>query len=157
MARRIGWATLALCFSLGLHAVAGEKAHCTTPVAECTKAMYQKLAGSGWLGAEMAKGEQGDVTVKAVKPGSPAEAAGFQAGDVLVAINDVALKDANKEALLAAKKSLVAGSDGRYTVLRQGAKKTLTAHLVAPPREVLAQWLGEHVISEHVETRLASQ
>ena len=119
--------------------------------------MYQKLASSGWLGVEMAKSEGGKATVKGVKPGSPAEAAGFQVGDVLVAINGVEISEANQAALKAAKKSLVAGSEGRYTVVRQGAKKTLTARLVAPPREVLAQWIGEHMIEDHVESKVASK
>jgi C-terminal processing protease CtpA/Prc len=152
---------LALVCSFGLYAAAGEKAgekktHCTAPTAECAKAMYQKLANSGWLGIETDKSAAGAPTIKAVKAGSPAEAAGFQTGDVLVAINGVEVSDANKEALKAAKKSLVAGSEASYTVMRQGAKKKLTARLVAPPREVLAQWIGDHMIADHVDTRLAA-
>ena len=157
MTRRIVWTALALFFSFGLYAVAGEKTHCTAPTDECAKKMYQKLSASVWLGTEMEKGENGWVTVKAVKAGSPAEAAGFQAGDVLVALNGVEINDANKEALTAVKKSLAVGSQARYTVVRQGAKKTLTATLAAPPREVVAQWLGEHMIADHVETKVASK
>ena len=52
-------------------------------------------------------------------------AAGFQPGDALLAINGVELNEANKEAIMKTKKSLVAGSQVSYTVLRQGAKKTL--------------------------------
>jgi carboxyl-terminal processing protease len=119
--------------------------------------MHAKLKDAGWLGIETEKTEKGVITIKAVVPESPAVAAGFQAGDVLVAINGVEISEANKEALKAAKKSLVAGGEARYTVLRQGAKKNLTAHLVAPPRAVLAQWIGEHMLSEHVGTQLAAK
>ena len=158
MTRRIGWTAFASFLALSLVAVAGEKgAHCTKQAGDCAKGMYQKLANAGWLGIETDKSDKGVVTIKAVVPESPAVAAGFLPGDVLVAINGVEIADANKEALMAAKKSLVAGSDGRYTVLRQGAKKNLTAHLVAPPRTVLAQWIGDHMLADHVGTQVAAK
>ena len=157
MSRRIGWTTLLMFLGLSLVAVAGEKTHCTKQAGDCAKGMYEKLAHAGWLGIETDKSDKGVVTIKAVVPGSPALAAGFQAGDVLVAINGVEISDANKEALMAVKKSLVAGSEGSYTVLRQGAKKNLTAKLVAPPRTVLAQWIGEHMLTDHVGTQVAEK
>jgi len=157
MARRIGWTTLASFMALSLVAAAGEKTHCTKQAGDCAKGMYEKLANAGWLGIETDKSDKGVVTIKAVVPGSPAVAAGFQPGDVLVAINGVEIAGANKEALMTAKKSLVAGSDGSYTVLRQGAKKNLTAHLVAPPRTVLAQWIGDHMVADHVGTQVATK
>jgi S1-C subfamily serine protease len=157
MARRYGWIAVASFLALSLTAAAGEKRHCTKQAGECAKGMAEKLATAGWLGIETDKSDKGVVTVKAVTPGSPAVAAGFQPGDELVAINGVQIAGADKEALMAAKKSLVAGSDGRYTVLRQGAKKDLTAHLVAPPRTVLAQWIGEHMLADHVGTQVAAK
>jgi S1-C subfamily serine protease len=156
MARRIAW-SLAFFLGLSLVAVAGDKTHCTKQAGECAKGMYEKLANAGWLGIETDKTDKGVVTIKAVVPGSPAVAAGFQPGDVLVAINGVEISEANKEALKAAKKSLVAGGDGSYTVLRQGAKKNLTARLVAPPRTVLARWIGEHMLEDHVGTQVATK
>jgi S1-C subfamily serine protease len=157
MTRRIGWTTLAIFLGLSLVAVAGEKTHCTKQAGDCAKGMAEKLAHAGWLGIETDKSDKGVVTVKAVTAGSPAEAAGFQAGDVLVAIGGVLISDANKEALKAAKKSMVAGGEGSYTVLRHGAKKNLTAKLVAPPRAVLAQWIGEHMLADHAGTQVAAK
>ncbi len=157
MIRRISCSAVAAFFAFGAFALAGEKAHCTAPTGECVKAMYEKLSHAGWLGIEADKNEKGLVTIKAVVPGSPAVAAGFQPGDALLAINGVELNEANKEAVMKTKKSLVAGSQVSYTVLRQGAKKTLNATLVAPPRSVLAQWIGEHVIAEHVGPQVASK
>ena len=156
MTRRIAM-TLAMFLGVSLIAVAGEKTHCTKQAGDCAKGMAEKLANAGWLGIETDKSDTGVVTVKAVTAGSPAQAAGFQAGDVLVAINGVEISDANKEALKAAKKSLVAGGEGSYTVLRQGAKKNLTAKLAAPPRTVLAQWIGEHMLEGHVGTQVAAK
>ena len=157
MARRIGWTTLAMFFGFSLFALAGDKAHCTKQAGDCVKGMCEKLANAGWLGIETDKSDKGVVTIKAVVAESPAVAAGFQPGDVLVAINGVEISGANKEALMAAKKSLVAGSEGSYTVLRHGAKKNLTARLVAPPRRLLAQWVGEHMLSDHAGTQVAAK
>ena len=157
MTLRIGSIAVVPFLALSLTAAAGEKQHCTKQAGECAKGMHEKLANAGWLGIETDKSDQGVVTVKAVTAGSPAAGAGFQAGDVLVAINGVEIATADKEALMAAKKALVAGADGRYTVLRQGAKKSLTARLVAPPRTVLAQWIGEHMLTDHVGTQVAAK
>ena len=157
MTRRISWTAIAAFFALGAFATAGEKGHCTAPAGECVKAMYEKLSHAGWLGIETDKDEKGLVTIKAVVPDSPAVAAGFKPGDALLAINGVELVEANKEAIMKTKKSLGAGSQASYTVLRQGAKMTLSATLVAPPRSVLAQWIGEHVIADHVGPQVASK
>jgi C-terminal processing protease CtpA/Prc len=156
MTRRMAWTAVALLFGLSPFALAGDKTHCDKQAGDCAKAMYEKYSHSGWLGIETDKNEKGVVTIKAVVPGSPAVAAGFQSGDVLLAIGGVEISEANKEKLWAAKKALVAGSEGRYTVLRQGAKKELTARLVAPPRTVLAQWIGEHMLAEHVGAQVAT-
>ncbi len=157
MTRRVSAIALTILFSFVWFAAAGEKGHCTAPAGDCAKKMYEKLSNAGWLGIETDKSEKGAITIKAVTTGSPAEAAGFAQGDVLLAINGVELSEANKEAVWKTKKSLVAGSEATYTVLRQGAKKTLTAKLVAPPRAVLAQWIGEHMLTDHVTPQVASK
>jgi S1-C subfamily serine protease len=157
MTRRATVATLAAFLGFSLAAAAGDKTHCSKQAGDCAKGMAEKYASAGWLGIETAKSDQGVVTIKGVTDGSPAEAAGFQAGDVLLAINGVEISEANKEALKAAKKSLVAGGEGRYTVLRHGAKKTLTAKLVAPPRSVMAQWIGEHMLEGHAAAQVAAK
>jgi C-terminal processing protease CtpA/Prc len=157
MTRRIGWTTLAMFLGVSLAAVAGDKTLCTKHAGDCAKGIATKYANSGWLGIETEKSDKGVVTIKSVVDDSPAEAAGFQAGDVLVAIGGVEISEANKEALKAAKQSLVAGGEARYTVLRHGAKTTLTAKLVAPPRNVMAQWIGEHMLSAHNVAQVAAK
>jgi predicted metalloprotease with PDZ domain len=157
MARRIGW-TVAFFLGISLSATAGDKTLCTKHAGDCAKGIAAKYANSGWLGIETEKSDKGVVTIKAVVDESPAEAAGFQPGDVLVAINGIEITEANKEALKAAKQSFVAGGEARYTVLRHGAKTQLTAKLVAPPRSVMAQWIGEHLLSDHaVAPQLAAK
>ena len=66
---------------------------CEVSTDECIKKLHQKYQQTGWLGIEKEKGEDGSVRISAVTPGSPAAAAGFAVGDVLVAINGVNLAD----------------------------------------------------------------
>jgi S1-C subfamily serine protease len=124
----------------------------------CQQALDQTaahLSAKGWLGIETEKDAGGAYRVTAVAPGSPAAEAGFAVGDVLVALNGVALRADNKEAVMKAKKELGVGKTATYTVARAGAERRLTATLAPVPRDVLAKWLGEHVIDEHLGTTVA--
>lgn len=115
----------------------GDGAHAKT--AHATKA---KLAAKGWLGIDTEKDEAtGAYRIAKIAPGSPAEQAGFQKGDVLVAFNGIAIKD--KEKLKAAKASIGVGSQVTYTVARAGAEQKLSATLAPVPEQVLAQWVAE--------------
>ena len=116
--------------------------------ADYTK-MAEKMAKYGYLGIEKEKNAAGSYVVKAVTAGSPAAAAGFRSGDVLVAMNGVRLADENKEALYKVKSTLGVGKQVTYTVTRAGRDQQLTATLGEVPRDVLAQWLGEHVLDNH--------
>jgi S1-C subfamily serine protease len=110
--------------------------------AKAAHATKSKLAAKGWLGIDTEKDEAtGAYRIAKVAPGSPAEQAGFQTGDVLVAFNGIPVKD--KERLKAAKASIGVGSEVTYTVARAGAEQKLAATLAPVPEEVLAQWLAE--------------
>jgi S1-C subfamily serine protease len=122
--------------------------------ADYTK-MAEKMAKYGYLGIEKEKNAQGSYVVKAVTAGSPAAAAGFKPGDVLVAMNGVRLSDENKDALYKVKATLGVGKQVTYTVARAGREQPLTATLGEVPREVLAQWLGEHVLDNHSTFQVA--
>ena len=96
------------------------------------------------------------LTVKRVVADSPAESAGFKSGDVLVALNGIKYEDKNKDALMAAKKSMAPGKQVAYTVSRDGQEKTITATLAPMPSEVLAQWIGHHML-DHVDATAIAQ
>ncbi len=128
---------------------AGEKAKCQASAEECLKNLNAKLATVGWLGIEYEKGVEGKTAIAKVISGSPAAAAGFQPGDILVAVNGVELGEANKEALAKVKKAMGPGSVVTYTVLRQGAKVELRATLVPLPDDVKKQKIEEHMAKEH--------
>ena len=113
-----------------------------------TQASYaeleKKYAEHGWLGVETERVADGRYAVTSIALGSPAEKAGFQKGDVMVALNGARFGDANKEAVKKEKMSLAPGKAATYTVERSGSEKQLTATLTQVPKEVLAQWVDEH-------------
>jgi S1-C subfamily serine protease len=106
--------------------------------------MSKKYAAHGWLGIETEKVADGRYAVTTIALGSPAEKAGFQKGDVLVALNGARFGEANMEAVKKEKSSLAPGKAATYTVDRGGAERQLTATLSEVPKEVLAKWVDEH-------------
>jgi S1-C subfamily serine protease len=136
---------------------ASAKGHdCTESTQACLDKMAAKYRNAGWAGIEFDKSakEKGVVRVARVVPGSPAEKAGLRQGDVLVAMNGVRLGDENKDTLAAIKKSLKPGSKLTYTVARASAEQQVALTLAEVPQEVLAQWIGSHML-EHAITALA--
>lgn len=107
-------------------------------------------AAHGWLGVETEKAESGYAIVK-VHADSPAAEAGFQPGDVLVAMNGIRLSEDNHKALKKAKSRLGVGSEVEYTVRRSSGERTLTATLAPVPDAVLAEWEAK----EKAATRVA--
>jgi len=153
--RRTWWIIpVLLLATVSLSIFAGSTHGCQASADDCLKKLVQKYQQAGWLGIEKEKGPDGPV-VAAVVPGSPAEAAGFKAGDVIVAINGIDINDANKEALKKATANTAPGAEMTYTVRRQGALAKLSVRLGKVPEEVMAQWIGEHMLEEHVPATTA--
>jgi C-terminal processing protease CtpA/Prc len=134
--------------------VAGHKEKCNADPAECMAKMKAKMASQGWLGVEMDKSDDGKVTVTKVFPDSPAAAAGFQKGDVLVAVGGVsyyAKDEAEKKKLQKAW-----GGPGHavtFTVKRAGEKKTLDATLGSVPPQMAKKWIDEHMKTHHADAK----
>jgi S1-C subfamily serine protease len=76
---------------------------------------------------------------------------------VLLAINGVEMTDDNKEALKKAKHAMAPGSTATYVVKRQGGKVKLKAELGKVPAEMRAQWIGEHLVDQHSQVKMASK
>ena len=99
-------------------------------------------AGGGWLGVELAdlskaeadalgwEAPRGAKVVKAA-PGGPAEAAGVQAGDVLVTLDGVEIENVKAFVDAVAKKE--AGAEIRLAIQRAGREKRLAVKLGARP------------------------
>ena len=135
--------SLALFLAFSSMAAAGgencDKAH----AAKAKTAMHEK-AKHGWLGLDVEKNASSGYVVTGVAAGSPAEKAGFQKGDVLVAFNGIALTDENKEALKKAKMQNAVGKQVTYTISRAGSERQIAATLGKVPEEVLAEWEKEY-------------
>jgi C-terminal processing protease CtpA/Prc len=83
----------------GTVSAGGEK--CEYSTQECLDYMATKMKGSGWVGVELDRAEDTEaMRVTRIVANSPAEGAGIQAGDLLVAINGIALGKANEEKLM---------------------------------------------------------
>ncbi|HWM91203.1 MAG TPA: PDZ domain-containing protein [Thermoanaerobaculia bacterium] len=149
MCRMVTTLALALMLSLSTMAAAGgencDKAHADkASKASHAKTAMQEKAKHGWLGLDVEKDASGAYAVTGVRANSPAAKAGFQKGDVLVAMNGIALTDANKEVLKKAKMQNAVGRQVTYTISRSGSERQITATLAEVPKEVLAEWEKEY-------------
>ena len=149
---------LVLAALLPFTVMAGGKQHAerTACGAECVEMLKAKYATKAWLGVEYAKMDSGYYKVKAVHPGSPAEKAGFQAGDVMLAMNGVEYTKANKKAVKAAWSEVSVGSEVNYKVKRQGEKVGLVATLDNVPADLQAEWIANYVKESNANTAVAS-
>lgn len=151
--------TLALLSSIALLALAfstfAGHEKCNESTEACLKAMSAKLQKKGWLGVETEKTESGHYRITAVHADSPASAAGFKTGDVLVALNGIELTRDSKEKLSKAKQAMTAGTNAVYTVKRAGAKQQLEVTFGRVPFTLMAEWIGEHMLQHHAGEMIA--
>jgi S1-C subfamily serine protease len=132
--------------------MAGEGGECEQSAEACLAYFANKADSYGWVGIELDRNEEtGVMMVSRVVEESPAVKAGFKEGDVLFALNGVELSDENKEKLKAAKGDWTPGTEVTYTIKRKGKSKELSVTLAEVPRDVLAQWVGNHMLDSHAE------
>jgi C-terminal processing protease CtpA/Prc len=129
---------------------------CTANTQECLDYMATKMKDSGWIGIEMNIDEAGVMEILKVVPGSPAEAGGMKPGDFLVAMNGVEFNDGNQEALQKMRAEAKPGHSVKYTVTRAGEKHELGLTLAAMPADVLARYIGQHML-EHASTAMSKE
>ena len=55
------------------------------------------------------------------------------------------------------KKGLSIGSNVAYTVKRDDGKHVLEATLAEVPEQVMARWIGEHMLDQHAHIEVASR
>ena len=136
---------------------AGEGHKCTADTQTCLNMMARNLKGKGWVGVELEQDEEsGRMRVTSVVPDSPAEHAGMQAGDVLLAMDGLQLTEENKEKTYAAMKAMSPGHQVHYTVDRpgcchkKGGEVELDVVLGEIPDRLVAEWLGRHMLDHAV-------
>jgi carboxyl-terminal processing protease len=129
-------------------AYAADHKTCTMSKDDCMKQMAE-AKNRGWLGIQYDNTEDGNMVIKSIVKGSPAERAGFQSGDVLYALNGIEMNEANADRVKTTWKSLKPGSTVNYTVKRTGVAKDLTVTLGTMPNDVYDTMVAEHM-KEHV-------
>jgi C-terminal processing protease CtpA/Prc len=155
MRRLIPMWAFALVILLALPVFAGE-GKCTVSTQECLDMMAVKMKNSGFVGIELdTDKETGTYSVKKVIPGTPAESAGLQAGDVLYALNGVVLAGAKTEDMMKARAEWKPGQTVSYTVKRGGKAQDVSLTLAAWPADYLAKYIGEHMM-QHASVETAS-
>ena len=158
-----GMATV-IALGLAASATAGDKPggasksyNCEYDTQTCLDMMVDELESRGWVGIELDQDpESGTLTVRRVVAGSPAEEGGFQAGDVLLAAGGVRYAPENEDELKKLRLGMVPGAKVSYTVGRAGKEIDIDVVLAALPKDVLAQWVGMHMI-EHAKRPAAKK
>lgn len=107
---------------------------------------------SGWLGIQMSikSGEEADglvdregVVVTNVAVGSPADEAGFEQNDVIIEVDDQGISD-DLGSFVGVVKSASAGERMKFTVMRNGERRTLVATLGKRGNAGDIQWAYEN-------------
>lgn len=144
----ITWLAVALFLvSIAVPAIAGKSEKCTADAQACLN-HFSSYKEKGWHGIKTGTNDKGEMVVKSVFAGSPAEKAGFQPGDVLVSVNGAKMSD--KEAVKKAKGEWKVGSQVTYSVMRAGAEQQIAVTLAPMPEEVYAGTVGQHMIENHM-------
>lgn len=151
------FALLAVVTLLAMPAMAGEKGKCKGEGEDCLAKMKAKYAEKAWLGIGYETDDSGHWVVDKVYDRSPAQAAGFEKGDILLAINGVKYSKDNKTELKAVYAELEPGSDATYWVKRNGEKVKLEAKLSSVPKDLQKLWIAEHMEHNHPEYQMASK
>jgi predicted metalloprotease with PDZ domain len=151
------YAVLVMVLVLAMPAMAGEKGKCAGSGEDCLSKMKAKYAEKAWLGITYDTDDHGRWVVKEVYDRSPAQKAGFEKGDVLLAIDGVKYTKENKKELKAAYAKLEPGSATTYWVKRQGEKVKIDATLGKVPKDVQKEWIAEHMEHSHPEYQMASK
>lgn len=129
-------------------------AGCKGTAESCGEQIRIKYQTKGWLGIEIDLDPEGTVTIAKVYPGSPAETAGIQVGDQLVAMNSVAYTTANHEKLKVIKREQAKiGASMTYDLKRGAETLTIEATLAKIPQAVLSAMIDRHATEEHASAR----
>jgi C-terminal processing protease CtpA/Prc len=150
------WIFAALCL-VAVPAFAGGSGHeCTASTQECLDYMANQLKNTGWVGVELEmESEKGPEVTKVVE-GSPAEEAGIQPGDILVAINGIEVNDENGEKLQAARAGMGPGTSVTWSMARDDMDRKVAITLAPMPADILARYIGNHML-EHATVEVATK
>ena len=128
---------------------------CTADSQSCLNWYAEKFRDRGWAGVSLEGTEKG-LRIREVHAGTPADKAGVQVGDYLVAINGVEYKPENQEKMAEFESMMNPGREFTYTIARNGKNKEITFALAQMPMEVVAAQLGAHMLNDHAAVEVAA-
>jgi C-terminal processing protease CtpA/Prc len=150
--------TACLAGTLALSSVrAGPTEKCPYTTQECLNAMAAKMQNSGWIGVVLDRDKDENWVVKEVVPGSPAQRAGIHPGDTLHAMNGIPLRSENEMKLQKIRKDFKPGGSVTYTVRRDGGSRDLTMTLAPMPADLMAKYIGAHMLEHAAQDMAASK
>ena len=127
---------------------AKKKKKCGAEASICIREMAEGLKKRGWIGIEWGDEEE-RPTITHVVGGSPAAAADVRVGDVVMAFDGISTDEEDEVMWAAMKRSLVPGKVITLAVVRDGVPLDLQVELVAVPDQIIAQWIGVHMLEQH--------
>ena len=128
---------------------------CTAGTQECLNMMAKNLKQKGLVGVEGEWDEAiGGYRIDSFVEGANAKQSGIHAGDVMIAVNGIALND--KEASYADRQNRGPGKTAKITVLRGEEKVNVKVELVGMTEEQIARAVGGHML-QHAEGTAVAQ
>jgi len=95
---------------------------------------------AAWCGACLQRSASGTVAVANVAKGSPAERAGLETGDVVLAVNGHKLADSQEHSMCSSSAQCTAGSTVTYTVKRGWSTHTYKVKLEKMPADAASRF-----------------
>lgn len=130
--------------------VVADEQKCNGTARECEQQIRQFLSGRRFLGATIV--EKKGLVVQALSPNGPAERAGLQQGDRLIACNFKSLTSATprefKQILADARQNGLL----RIIVWRRGAYKTIVTKLEPYTKEQIEKIISAHLSQSHTSS-----
>ena len=156
--KRVLWILVPMvAISFSLPAFAGH-GKCEAGTQECLNMMVEKLANKGWMGIRLDWNEEAhNGTITEVIHGSPAEQAGFQVGDVYLAIEGVTFDTEDEAVWDKVNANMKPGNTITVTLVREGKTSDVAVKLAHMPEDVLAEHIGTHMIEHSTKAMNAEE
>jgi predicted metalloprotease with PDZ domain len=131
--------------------LSADEPRCGGAARECEQKIRQMLSGRRYLGATIEDRNPG-LVIKSIEPDSPAERAGLQGGDRLIAVNGNKLTTASlrefKQILASARET-----GGLFIIIARGRRYTkVDARLEPYTKDVVAKIVAAHMAQSHPAT-----
>lgn len=155
MMRRLAYLSCAI-LTVALAAFSDDDSRkCPASGEECAKKIRQMMTGQKFLGVIFYDSETG-IFVKSVVDGSPADEAGLEAGDYIIAIEGRDISDGNVKAFKKIFGKSQAQGEVTLKIRRGETTLTTTAYLREITEEQVTRIIAAHMEAAHSDHRMTS-